>query len=97
MLSASAPDIFANGRISTSPAIRVITPAIAIAYTQKFIVAPDSSSFFSPNNLAITLLPPMPKIQAIDMMISNIGAHNVTAAIVAGSFVKETKKVSAIL
>ena len=72
-------------------------PAIAIAYTQKFITRPDSAFFPSPNNLAITLLPPIPKIQAIDMMISNIGAHSVTAAIVEGSFVKETKNVSAML
>ena len=35
--------------------------------------------------------------EAIDIMISSIGAHNVTAAIVEGSFVKETKYVSAIL
>ena len=31
------------------------------------------------------------------MIISRIGAHNVTEAIIAGSLVRETKKVSAIL
>ena len=72
-------------------------PAMAMAYTQKFMVVPDSSFLSSPNNLAITLLPPIPKTQAIDMMISNIGAHSVTAAIMAGSLVKETKNVSARL
>jgi hypothetical protein len=61
------------------------------------MVAPDSSFLFSPSSLAMTLLPPMPKTQAMDMMMSRIGAHNVTAAIVAGSLVRDTKKVSAIL
>ena len=32
-------------------------------------------------------------MQAIDMIISRMGAHKVTAAMVAGSFVRETKKV----
>ena len=29
--------------------------------------------------------------KAIDIIIGNIGAHNVTAAIIAGSFIIETK------
>ena len=39
----------------------------------------------------------MPKMQAMDMMMSKIGAHSVTAAIMAGVFVSDTKKVSAML
>lgn len=97
MLSASAPDNFANGCKNVSPRTRVTAPAAAMEYTQKFMVVPDSSLFSSPNNLAITLLPPIPKMQAMDMIISRIGAHKVTAAIIAGSFVKDTKNVSAIL
>ncbi len=37
-------------------------PAMAMAYTQKFMVAPDSFFLSSPSSLAITLLPPIPKM-----------------------------------
>ena len=79
------------------PTSKIIIPANTIAYRQKFSVLLTSLFLFSPKSLAITLFPPIPKIEAIDIIIKRIGVHSVTAAIIAGSFVKETKKVSAIL
>lgn len=75
----------------------MIIPAKTMAYIQKFRVLLTSFFLSSPNSLAITLFPPIPKMEAMDMMIRRIGVQSVTAASIAGSFVKETKKVSAML
>ena len=97
MFSVSAPDSFAIGSVKIMPASKTIIPANIIEYKQKFNTPLTSFVFSSPKSLAITLLPPMPKTEAIDIIIKRSGVQSVTAAIIAGSFVRETKKVSAIL
>ena len=65
----------ANGCKNTSPKAKTATPAMAMAYTQKFMVVPDSSFLSSPNNLAITLLRPIPKTHHLFHILSDKNLH----------------------